>query len=89
MRKDLYCRASPPKLSPQKLNVPYFAILSLIYITRTRIVIPAKAGIQSVKSEIRSTKSETNPKFKIINTKQIHSDWIPAFAGMTELEPSA
>jgi 23S rRNA (cytosine1962-C5)-methyltransferase len=34
-------------------------------------VIPAKAGIQSVKSEIRSTKSETNSKSKIRNSKQI------------------
>jgi DNA ligase (NAD+) len=34
-------------------------------------VIPAEAGIQSAKSEIRSTKSETNPKFKIQNSKQI------------------
>jgi 23S rRNA (cytosine1962-C5)-methyltransferase len=33
-------------------------------------VIPAKAGIQSEKSEIRSTKSETNSKSEIQNSKQ-------------------
>jgi predicted Rossmann fold flavoprotein len=33
-------------------------------------VIPAKAGIQSVKSEARNSKSETNSKFKILNFKQ-------------------
>jgi DNA ligase (NAD+) len=37
-------------------------------------VIPAEAGIQSVKSEIRSTKSETISKFKIQNSKQIIMD---------------